>query len=403
MSTLKLIACTPVDGVTLVSSSLPELDYAAFDAATAYMADAMVSRAETRRNYRRSGPGQSSVAPEDDLANWIDEGYIMRYRALDPDMAQPAEASGSLSVAISTGRVTTDVVLEGLVGSTLQITAGGSTVRTVAIPAPVAPFTSAVVRVSGLSIPAGQAVGFVVSGSGAVRAAYFLAGQLIEAGEVLENPQWGYTDRSTVETDDYGVTRIVPRAYNRRLTARMMVAGTELDTVRPLMESLRAVPCYWMIDERLASMCCVGTYAEWTAEPHSQDSATYSLRIDAVAANDTAILPGGFIPTTTSAPVSMVESANYVVQIESSGGTVFRVGQGTHTTISGRVFRNGEEITSTVPAAWFSWRRSSSVARDPPLDDATWNTAYATGYKAIDLSVDDFLARAAFSLDIIKP
>ena len=307
-----------------------------------------------------------------------------------------------MSASIYAGRTVTDVVLEGVIGSTLQITAGGATLRSIAVPAPVAPFTAAVVHVSGLSVPAGQAVGFSLSGSGTVRVAYFLAGELSDVGVTLDEPQWGITDRSTIETDDYGVTRVVPRPYNRWIQARVFVRGTDLDRVRPLMEDLRAAPAYWIADERFAAMCCVGSYSEWSADVDSEESSVYTLRIDAVAADDTAISPGGFV-TSAASGVSMVESANYNVEIESTGGTAFRRGAGTHTMVIGHVFRNGEEITETVPSSWFKWRRTSGIPRDPPNDDTTWNTAYATGYKAIDLAVDDFMARASFFLDIVKP
>jgi hypothetical protein len=94
--------------------------------------------------------------------------------------------------------------------------------------------------------------------------------------------------------------------------------------------------------------------------------------------------------------------AVYEMVIESSNGTIFRVGGGTTTTIKARVFKNGVEVTDTLPATAFRWTRVSMIPQNPPMDDYTWNMTHATGYKAFVLSVDDVYARASFFCEIIS-
>jgi hypothetical protein len=91
---------------------------------------------------------------------------------------------------------------------------------------------------------------------------------------------------------------------------------------------------------------------------------------------------------------------DYDVVITSSHGNVFRVGQGRQTTLAARVFRNGEEITSTLPTSAFKWSRVSSIPQEAPYDDATWNAQYQAGYKQILISVDDVNSRATFNCEI---
>lgn len=91
---------------------------------------------------------------------------------------------------------------------------------------------------------------------------------------------------------------------------------------------------------------------------------------------------------------------DYDVVITSSQGNVFRVGQGRQTTLVARVFRNGEEITDTLPTSAFKWSRVSSIPREAPYDDATWNAQYQAGYKQITISVDDVNSRATFNCEI---
>ena len=93
---------------------------------------------------------------------------------------------------------------------------------------------------------------------------------------------------------------------------------------------------------------------------------------------------------------------DYDVEIESSNGTNFRIGQGRTTRLIARVYRNGVEITESIPAANFKWTRVSLDPREAPYDDATWNNLYLSGYKQIDISVDDVYAKATFHCHVFN-
>lgn len=91
---------------------------------------------------------------------------------------------------------------------------------------------------------------------------------------------------------------------------------------------------------------------------------------------------------------------DYDVVITSSHGNTFRVGEGKQTTLTARVFRNGEEITNTLSPGSFKWSRVSAIPKEAPYDDATWNAQYSAGYKQITVSVDDVHSRATFNCEI---
>lgn len=93
---------------------------------------------------------------------------------------------------------------------------------------------------------------------------------------------------------------------------------------------------------------------------------------------------------------------DFDVQIESTNGTVFRVGQARTTTLVARVFRNGIEVTDSISANKFKWVRVSMDPKPPPNDDATWNASYAQAYKQIMISVDDVHAKATFHCQILE-
>lgn len=96
------------------------------------------------------------------------------------------------------------------------------------------------------------------------------------------------------------------------------------------------------------------------------------------------------------------DGIKYTLTIESSNGTVFRVGQAKNTRLIARVFRNGVEVTDQISASKFKWTRTSLEPREPPFDDATWNSFYQAGYKQIQVMVDDVQSKATFHCEITQ-
>ncbi len=107
--------------------------------------------------------------------------------------------------------------------------------------------------------------------------------------------------------------------------------------------------------------------------------------------------------TVTVTDADLAAAVNWEVVVESVNGTEFRPGQGTQTLLIAHVFRNGLEVTNTIPQADFRWRRVSIVDPHPPADDATWNSLYAAGYRQVLVNVDDVASRATFHCDILTP
>lgn len=108
----------------------------------------------------------------------------------------------------------------------------------------------------------------------------------------------------------------------------------------------------------------------------------------------------------TGSPLAWVvyleDGRSFNLVIESTNGTIFRLGQGQSTLLKARVFKNGAEVTTETPDSWFKWRRVSVVPQSAPNDDASWNALYTSGYKEISVSVDQVFARATFFCDIIS-
>lgn len=105
--------------------------------------------------------------------------------------------------------------------------------------------------------------------------------------------------------------------------------------------------------------------------------------------------------TVTLTPEDLATATSWDVEIESTNGDTFRVGQGTQTTLIAHAFKNGVNVTDVLPANRFRWRRVSRRPQPPPNDDERWNQLYATGYRQILISVDDVAALATFHCEIL--
>ena len=93
----------------------------------------------------------------------------------------------------------------------------------------------------------------------------------------------------------------------------------------------------------------------------------------------------------------LADSQRYDVEIISSAGNVFRNGD-ISATFQARIYKNGEEVTSSIPTNKVIWTRTSKDA----AADTTWNQKYAAGAKSIDITKSDVDMKATFEVRIIE-
>ena len=100
--------------------------------------------------------------------------------------------------------------------------------------------------------------------------------------------------------------------------------------------------------------------------------------------------------------VYLADGKSFTLTVESTNGTVFRVGGTFTTTLKAHLFKNGAEITELLPATSFRWRRVSYYPQPYPNDDSTWDQAHLTGYKSIVLNISDVEQKATYHCDVIE-
>ena len=82
-------------------------------------------------------------------------------------------------------------------------------------------------------------------------------------------------------------------------------------------------------------------------------------------------------------------------RIEIMAGTVFLTENVRSTTLTSRVWHGNEDVTDTIPASHFQWRRQS----EDSMADAVWNDAHQ-GLKSVLVSTADVLRQASFRCEL---
>ena len=68
-----------------------------------------------------------------------------------------------------------------------------------------------------------------------------------------------------------------------------------------------------------------------------------------------------------------------------------------NTTLTARVWHGSQNVTDSLPASRFQWKRKSADS----TADALWNSAH-TGMKSITLTTRDVLYSATYDCELIK-
>lgn len=256
----KVVKPTPVTAATLVSTNAVET-YAAWVAVTAYVVGNRVIRTTTNRIYQRLIAGTTATAPESDTVNWSDIGPTNQWAMFDSQISTQSEAASALTVVIKPG-LCNSLCVYGLVGTTLTVTVrdglAGPVVysRTTTLDGTVIsdwyqyyfePFVQLESVVLSDLPPYGNAhITVSVTGTGTVKCGVLLVGTFYELGDAQYDATSGITDYSVKETDAFGVTTFVQRAYSDRISLNLMFPNSQLNKVKGVLKSLRATPCGWI-------------------------------------------------------------------------------------------------------------------------------------------------------------
>ena len=295
---MKFINPIAVTDAVLTSASIPETDYTAWSAATAYSVGQRVIRTNVHAIYERLVAGTTATAPESDTVNWVRVGPTNRWAPFDLATGTAATATGTISYTLTPGTIVDSIGLLDLAGDTVTVTvtSGGTTVynnsaslvtgtnvtdfdqyfygqwlaKTVVVFRDLPPYTDAVIT------------GTVTSGSSAAIGTCIL-GTLVDVGSTLYGASVGIIDYSTKTTDTYGVTTITKRSYARRMSIPVQVENWAIDDMVTLLASVRATPVLWIGTDTYTSSVVFGIPRDWQIEITYPTVSHCTLTIDGLA------------------------------------------------------------------------------------------------------------------------
>lgn len=260
---MSLVVIPPVamTDALLVSTDVPEADYAAYSAATTYAKGDRVIRTGVHKIYESSAAGNIGNTPETSPTLWLEVSATNRWRCFDTSNSSRTVKTGGMSYRITPGQVVNSVNVLNAVADTVRIrmidpAAGTVYDQTTSLlgPLPASSWYSWFYarrnrgsQVVALNLPGYYAADILVDltvASGNAEMGVLLFGYQQSIGEGIEyGARVGITDYSRKELNDFGDVVFVERAFAKRASFSMKVLNTEIDTLQDFLASLRATPC----------------------------------------------------------------------------------------------------------------------------------------------------------------
>lgn len=279
--TLKVVKPLEISDAMLISTDVPEADYADWSAGITYALGDRVIVAAEHKVYESLQAGNLNNAVSNPLW-WIVVSPTNRWKLFDAsNSTQTAQASGSMSYVLRPQSAVSALAALNLNNATAirvrlsHPTYGALYDETVDLTAKPAAadwwnwFFGARKAPSqhiALDFPAlpGADITVDLTGGSDLAIGVLLLGQIVTLGLGVEyGARVGIQDYSRKETNDFGDFVLVRRAYARRASFDLMLAAGDVDSVQTLLAELRATPCLWIGSALYESTVIFGIYKQF--------------------------------------------------------------------------------------------------------------------------------------------
>lgn len=246
----------------LVSSTAAE-PYPAWVSGTSYAKDAIVHHADTGtgdvREWQSLINTNTTEPSYSAKTTWLDVGPSNRFAMFDSLISTQTNATGPLVVEFAPGDVISSLALINLLGESVRIEmiVDGQVVYDATKPLQggiIADwwdyyFTQddQINQALFNDLPAyyTSTVRITLNG-GAVAIGHAVFGTRQEIGSLEMGATSGIIDYSRKETDDFGETTFVRRAFADEFSGQVFVGNGQLNRLKRLLRDLRATPCLWI-------------------------------------------------------------------------------------------------------------------------------------------------------------
>ncbi len=314
-STLQLLQPIAITEAVLTSSSVSEDDAIEWTAAGGYALGQRVIRRSTHRVWESVIDRNIGHDPATTTGAWLDVGPTNRWAMFDQALGSVTTDEAPIVVTLRPGLAASGLAILDCNAATVRVQAPGYD-RTVApsggsggalfldlslaagasITVTLTPFGKAATRVvwddgfawddsvawhdtvagTATAEPPSWADAEGVSdvtkwrdsrgGDGTVFVGTLLLGILRPLGITEGSATSGITDYSRRETDEFGETMIVPRAWAKRMAGKALIRTDAVDQVVGRIAAVRAVPSLWLGDAGVDSLIVYGFFKDFSVE-----------------------------------------------------------------------------------------------------------------------------------------
>lgn len=280
--TTPLLVVQPValTDAMLISTDVTEADHAVWSAATTYtLGDRCIVTTGVHRIYESLAAGNINHSPPTSAAQWVEVSPTNRWACFDTSNSTATTApSGAMTYTLRpVGGITAFAALNLTGVNTVRVRLTHPTLGTVydtttdiSSTPPSASWwdwffgtrTAPALMVL-TNLPGIPGCDLVVDFAGTVELAVgvLLFGEARGVGmSLLQGARVGITDYSRKETDAWGNTVLVQRAFAKRANFAIPVEGPQVDSTIDYLATLRAVPCLWIGCSLYASTVIYGFY-----------------------------------------------------------------------------------------------------------------------------------------------
>lgn len=302
---MRFIRPTPLTSAMLTSSTVPETDYAAWNAATSYILGDRVIRTQTHRIYENVIAGVNATTPESAPTRWVDVAPTNTWAMFDGQVGTATSATDTMTVVLTPGRFNGLALLQvDASNAEITLTAGGEIVfhadlnlysgNTISnwyqyFYEPIYTQESVVltdlVDAAMLEIPSFSegvlTVTITRADGGTVSCGMLVVGLYTDLGETQYQPTIGIIDYSKKEVDVFGNPTIIQRKYSKRMSAESLIYREDVDQVSRVLAQYRSTAVVWVgAGDIYSSMIIYGFYKDWSITIENYSQSMLSLEVE---------------------------------------------------------------------------------------------------------------------------
>lgn len=255
-----LIDPVQITDAMLISTNLPEADYAAWSSGTTYAAGDRVISTTTHKVYQSKAGGNLNHNPTTDTAGtyWGIVGATNRWKPFDNRLSDKATGTGTITYDIKPGSVCSGIALFGLTGETVTVSVTDSVDGLVYdetfalvdngfvgdwwtwLYAPIRRTKELVIEDLPLYSTGTVTITVTDSAGGTVELGEVVLGYQWEIGDTKVNLGLGIADYSTKTVDDYGNVTLTEGRYASTVEYDIAIDAADIRNVQDLLASVRA-------------------------------------------------------------------------------------------------------------------------------------------------------------------